>query len=1589
MLSNRQVHRLSCIALLLFIAINSSAQLTANFNANVTAGCSPLVVNFMDQSTGGATNWQWDLGNGTLSQQQNPTGTFFNPGVYHVKLVIRNAAGSDSIIKNQFITVYSNPTAGFSVSDSVGCFPKTVQFTDKSIAGSGNIVQWTWDFGDGNISNQQNPVHTYTTSGSYTVTLKVVNSFGCQKVFTRHNIIQLQNTIADFSFSSNSGCQSSTNITFNDLSLNASSHQWSFGDGTTSTLQNPSHIYPAAGTYNVKLITRNSIGCLDSIIKTVTVGSTVADFSYSTACAGAPINFQNISSPSAVSAEWNFGDGNISADLNPVKIYVAAGNYTVRLISDFGGCTDTVIKTVVVHSKPDASFVESGSISRCAAPAVVNFNATSAGLNYQWSFGDGATSTSKTPSHTYSSNGIFDVSLIVSNAGGCSDTLVKAGLIKIVPPQIVSLTGVPYLGCTPYTASLSAIINSPDPVVSWLWHFGDGTTSTLAAPSHLYSSPGSYDVKLVITTAGGCKDSISYPAAIQISNKPTANFTAAPLVVCAAGQVQFTDLSTGANEWLWIFGDGGFSIEQNPVHQFGDTGYFSITLIASSTACRDTFEIVNYVRNDPPIGRYNVIQSCDNPYTVQFRDSSIGGQTYKWFFGDGDSSTLQHPVHIYNAPGTYNFTFTVYHGSCSYPTSGVVRIVDEHPVLTSSDTAICKNAPVSFSAANINTANIASYSWDFGDGNVIVTTDASVTHSYAATGSYFARLITTDILGCYDTTQLIKINVYGPTAAFSNAEGTCVNTSIAFTDSSLNDGKHSIVQWEWSSGDGNIAVNTTAPFSHVYTSAGIFNVQLKVKDSFGCVDSILKSAAVIITDPVASFTLSDTIKCSANAVSFTNQSNGLDLTYQWSFGDGNQSANQDASHSYNAEGVYTVNLKIIDRFGCTDSISRQQVISNPIAKFNASDSFSTCPPLLVNLTNTSNNYSNLSWDFGDGSTAGLNNPSHYYTYPGTYQLKLVATGFGNCKDSAFKTIIIKGPTGSFTFSPSEICTDEDVTFNVTSFNSTKYLWDFSDGVIKTTTSSTTSHVYDVPGYYMPKLILIDTAGCEVAIVSPDTLTVKGVKARIGLEDHLFCDSAAIQFNDSSIIHNDLPSQYQWSFGDGSFSNQPDPFHVYNTAGSYIVQLKITTIEGCVDSTTIETPITIVNSPQISITSNSAVCLNDSILFNGTVIQSDNSILTWNWNFGNGNTSVNQNPEETYTSDGSFLVTAVATNSSGCTDTAVTNILVHPLPNVKAGTDTMICRGQTFTLQPTGAVTYEWQNHPTLIVSGSSAMATPVFNTTYHLKGTSLDGCVDTDSITINVVQPSNVEVSQNDSLCAGNSIQLTANGAAKYNWFPSTGLSNSTISNPVANPSATTTYMVIGADLMNCFTDTAYVKLSVFPIPQFNIIDDVLTIPAGSSATINTTSSPDITNWKWHPSKDLSCADCPQPVVTAKDDIIYRAEVWNDGGCAATDKVTITVVCNDGNVFIPNTFSPNNDGMNDVFYPRGKGITMIKTMKVFNRWGDLVYEKNDFSANDVNAGWTGMYKGSRLTPDVYVYVVDVVCDNSTIFTLKGNVTLIR
>jgi gliding motility-associated-like protein len=257
-----------------------------------------------------------------------------------------------------------------------------------------------------------------------------------------------------------------------------------------------------------------------------------------------------------------------------------------------------------------------------------------------------------------------------------------------------------------------------------------------------------------------------------------------------------------------------------------------------------------------------------------------------------------------------------------------------------------------------------------------------------------------------------------------------------------------------------------------------------------------------------------------------------------------------------------------------------------------------------------------------------------------------------------------------------------------------------------------------------------------------------------------------------------------------------------------------------------------------------------------------------------------------------------------------------------------------------------------------------------------------------VKQPFKISKSSAAILCAGQTKRLQASGATSYVWSPSNSLNNASIATPEATPDSTTNYQVIGSDDRGCFHDTGYVSLLVYPIPTVDAGADK-TITVGNSVDLVANYSDDVTEINWTPTGDVFRNNQNAITVKPKSNTEYTIEVKNNGGCAARDRVNVMVVCNGSNVFLPNLFSPNGDGANDVFYPRGTGLYKIKTLRVFNRWGETVFEKSSFNANDPSAGWDGNYKGSKLNSDTFIFIMELICENNSVLTLNGNVALVR
>ena len=1594
----RHVLLLSCA--LFFLSLKSSAQLKAGFASNVQTGCPPLVVSFQDQSTGNPTSWKWDLGNGVVAMQQNPITTYFDPGNYTIKLTVKNSTGADSVIKTSYIKVYANPQASFNITQSQGCYPLEVCFYDNSITGSGTISNYIWDFGDGNISNDSVPCHTYIDAGTFDVTLVVKNSSGCSNTITKSDLIKIENgVIADFSITSIDICKTPATVIFKNSSSGSSSmnYLWDYGDGTKSTSFAPNHIYSTPGTYKILLTVTSSAGCTDTASSQVIIAFPSSSFTGAeSACANKGLNLKNTSVPQPISSFWDFGDGTTSTQLNPSKTYITPGTYTIKLVNTFSAtCADSISKTVNVYPGPSASFTTSDT-ANCTAPYNVQFTNTSSGssTSYKWEFGDGNSSTDKDPLHTYKRSGSFTVTLTAINSNGCEDVFIIPDCVLIEEVRITSIANLPDSGCIPVTINPIAILNIAAKVKKYTWDFGDGNTSNQQFPNHTYKKEGFYNVKVTIETGDGCSDSyIMYNAAL-VGHRPTANFTADPPDICANETVNLINTSTnGPIHFLsWNYGPlTDAHLDSIHLFQPQDTGYIPLTLIVYNYGCPDTLELDSLLYVRPPLSRPRDSLNCTNKLLVNFGDSSVAGITRIWDFGDGLTDTAKNPQHLYKATGQYTVTLIAKNGACSDTALRPIHLINEKGNIKAPGTTFCRGVINAFDLAGVNTSNVINTKWDFGDGKTLTVSGTQANHAYDVNGVFLVTALMTDLNGCQYFYQMPdSVTIYGPIAKFS-ALGACLGSSNTFNDISLTDGVHPLVKWTWDYGDKIIKDYTSGPFIHRYADTGAYSTKLVITDSYGCKDSSKRNNYVIVSKPYPGFTESDSIICRGIEISFTNKSVGRNMTYLWDFGDSTKSNDKNPSYTYNSYGNFYPKLIVTDINGCIDSSSLLLKVSNPNARFKMSDSFSTCPPLQVNFTNQAANYSTYQWDFGDGSVSTIFSPSHLYTYPGVYPVKLMLIGIGGCTDTLTRNITISGPTGKMKYDSLPYCYPVATQFSAETNGAILFTWDFGDGNTISTAANSVSHIYDT-GWYTPRMILADSVGCQVLIKGKDTIKVTAITANAIAVGNPACDSSLVLFTDLTFSQDEITHHY-WDFGDGNTADQSMISHSYRMPGSYNAKLIAVNKSGCRDTLDLPQPISVIGTPQISIAGDSLICANSNLSLTGQNAVSDTSSISWTWNFSDGTTNTGSpNVDITFTNAGAYTASLIAVNSSGCKDTAYQNIKVNNPPVVTAGSDTAICENTTYLLNANGASTYTWTGNNLSCTDCATTMATPSQSTLYTVTGKDAIGCTNTDTVNVRVVMVTNVDVqSTGDTLCIGQTAKLSATGALTYKWYPSDFLDSTNISTPTFTASSETSilYHVVGHGENDCYIDTGTVSVKVYPVPQMQIVNDQLTLNVGTAVKLETTSSPDVTTWTWQPAQGLDNPTAQSPMASPKETTKYTCLASNGGSCISRDEIVVSVVCKNTNVFIPNTFSPNSDGVNDLFYPRGIGLFAVKSFRIFNRWGQMIFDKYNANPNSSADGWDGTYKGNLQTSDVYIYIIEVQCENGVIIPVKGNISLLR
>lgn len=591
------------------ITLSGGAGSTAAFStADV---CLNNVTQFTDNSTG-ANGWSWNFGepsSGTnnSSTSQNATHTYGAAGTYKIWLVTSSTTGcKDSIDKD--VIVNPLPIADY-VAPGV-CIGTAVNFTNNSnITGTGSITNSSWNFGEAssgpnNVSSSVNPSHVYSTSGNFNVLLTVTSDKGCQSTKNASVKVNPKPTAA---FATVNAC-ANTPVTFTDGSNSTagavSTWDWDYGDNSVhGTTQNAAHTYAASGTNTVTLIITTADGCKDTITNpAVTYPSAVPAFVSPDVCLKLASTFTDqsaVSAPSTVSGwSWNFGDASAAVTTqNPSHTYLNPGTYNVILTTTTSdNCTSTLMQPVIVHPLPVAAF---NTISVCkGAPSNLTDNsAVSSGTinNWKWDFGDGSSSsTIQNPQHTYPAYGTFSISLVVTSDKGCKDSIKQN--VKVSPlPQALFVskdTSGCEVKCVDFT---DGSLVTAGTITNWLWDFGDGMTSTLQSPNKCYASGGKYNVKLVVTSDQGCRDSLVKISTITVFPKPVADFTTTPsAVTILSPTVNYGDASSSdVISWYWYFGDGDSlnPSTASPSHQFvteDSKKYTTQLIVTNQFGCKDT-----------------------------------------------------------------------------------------------------------------------------------------------------------------------------------------------------------------------------------------------------------------------------------------------------------------------------------------------------------------------------------------------------------------------------------------------------------------------------------------------------------------------------------------------------------------------------------------------------------------------------------------------------------------------------------------------------------------------------------------------------------------------------------------------------------------------------------------------------------------------------------------------------------------------------------------------------------------------------------------------------------------------------------------
>ncbi len=1343
-----------CINSSMIDSVYLPSPLDYSLSNDLPNGCSPLNVEFQLTPNSIIDSIAWFFGDTTIISSLNVINhTYINEGSYIPNITVFDTLGCVTQLTSiSPIVVNPLPNATFQISNNIGCPPLLVQF--NSTTAFNNTINW--DFGDTTFSNQPNPTHNYIYNNINSPKLEVTNPYGCQSIFSLSTVnvgMVLQNFMSDKA----SGCAPLDVVFTANAPLNAITYLWDFGDGNTSSNLNPNHTYDTIGKYDVIFTCWDSLGCeasyrINQMIETFGEDDVVfpetdtiqscSPYTYYTDAINIGQSFWN----------WDFGDGIFDTGASPSHTYNTPGNYLVKLNADApNGCMYNSTEYAYIMIDGMTIDLDISVDSDCDGGSIQVTNNSSGIAHHHWYFGDNSADSSSTISHDYSntSQSYVVTYTAISNSGcinkqyipvifSCGvDTTIAPPASPLPMPEddpIVILidpnTNAPISqSCGPQEVNLSSPFSNAQ---TFLWEFGDGGISTLKNPYYQYNNSGTFDLTHYAYHSNGDIDTMVITEFINqyVFN---ADFQLIKNELCNEAEFNFTSTSTGISSWDWKL--DGLSINSS---SFGSLilpltdSVKQLTLTAiDSFGCVDEKHQSLFLYQPIVLVDQDTIVCFGSPLNIE--SSSIADYNYSWDLDDGTIITNDTAIsHTYSSAGTYLVKLLLTDSNGCIRTENIDTVLvkpidsDFNPISIS---PICKGDTLSFTANDLTNS---SYIWTGGN---VIGSGASVEIVFNSSGKQIVKLKATKD-GCNYTTESdsIVVNVAETHFSFNQLNG-CLPIEVNFSDSSVNP-----VQWNWDFGDGNTSTNRNP--NHTYITMPSDSVTLTITDNNGCKKSI---SSTIINSLDAVFSTGDTLVCHNSPVTFSTVNPAINI-WNWNFGDGTSSTLANPVHQYNSTGLYTVSLYVSDGQGCEDSVVKIDYVD--VRGVNSDFIFSSpsqCPPVVTSFSNSSSDAISYLWDFGDGASSSIENPTHIYTNSGTYQIMLLATNSMGCIDTLLHpdSILIPGPVVDFNISQLAGCDSMTISIANSSMNTVSYSFDFGDGNSSQLINPT--HTYLQTGSYNITMVAEDSAGCQSYLTYPNPVVISpSPTINFSLPGADFCVNDVFQVQNLTTNAD----SYSWSFDLQNFSTV-SPSLTVNNAGVLPIKLVASNSYGCLDST-----FTFVighQIPSVSIVDPGIICINEGVI--QLTSQNAQAIGDIYWIGDCVIDSVNATIDPTLSSN--ITVQAYSIGICPSTDNISLQIETPPDPLILSDNE-VYCFGEDIPAPLTKNPGGVW-NGP--LANSSTGLITSTLSVGMHYYSyiTSSQNCYDSSEYTIDIQHQPDASIIGPSSICDNlNNLQLSS-----------------------------------------------------------------------------------------------------------------------------------------------------------------------------------------------------------------------------------------